>query len=145
MAYKDWLATQSNQVRERNICWISHIPELNIPRAPGNTCLEALYGDKEGTIEDRINDSKGCGCVMRVAPVGLFYRPNLAFKKGMDCAAITHGHALGYISAGASSYIISNIISGMDIDHAICETINEVYKYDESMVVSNLLKNLLAM
>ena len=143
-AYLRWLYTQGDAMREdiRNIYdgYLIKQKELYVKRAPGLTCLTSLRNGIIGTIDDPINQSKGCGGVMRVAPVGLFYRPNLAFKKGMDCAAITHGHALGYISAGAFSYMISNIISGMDIDHAISDTIHELYKYDESMFVSNLLK-----
>ena len=46
--------------------------ELYARRAPGTTCLSALRSGRMGTMEEPINDSKGCGGVMRVAPVGLF-------------------------------------------------------------------------
>lgn len=114
MAYKDWLATQSNQVRERNICWISNIPELNIPRAPGNTCLEALYGDNKGTIENRINNSKGCGAVMRVAPIGIFYGNSIKVGEvAAESAALTHGHD----QAIMSSYVLATMIYKMLYDN----------------------------
>lgn len=143
-AYLRWLYTQGDNMRED----IKYIydgylikqKELYVKRAPGLTCLTALRNGIIGTIDDPINESKGCGGIMRVAPVGLFYRPSFAFRKGMDCAAITHGHALGYISAGALAYMIADIISGMEIEHAIDDTIIEIYKYDESMVISNLLR-----
>jgi ADP-ribosyl-[dinitrogen reductase] hydrolase len=41
---------------------------------PGNTCLSALVATRRGalgTVATPINDSKGCGGVMRAAPAGL--------------------------------------------------------------------------
>jgi ADP-ribosylglycohydrolase len=63
--YLDWLKTQNDQAQRR---------------APGNTCLTALRSGRMGTINERINDSKGCGGVMRTAPVGLAFGPGDAFK-----------------------------------------------------------------
>lgn len=47
--------------------------ELFAQRASGNTCISALESGAMGTIEKPINDSKGCGGVMRAAPVGMLY------------------------------------------------------------------------
>ena len=70
-AYQDWLQTQTG-VEDYNAyhyCWIRDIVELNIRRAPGNTCMSALMSL---SFKEKVdNDSKGCGGVMRVAPVGL--------------------------------------------------------------------------
>ena len=44
---------------------------LNATRAPGNTCIAALRSGRAGTIEEPLNDSKGCGGVMRAAPAGM--------------------------------------------------------------------------
>jgi len=78
--------------------------ELYKRRTPGNTCLSALRSATHqnfGTIDDHINNSKGCGGVMRVAPAGLMFHdsPEYAFRVAADCAAITHGHPSGYLSA----------------------------------------------
>lgn len=43
---------------------------LHVARAPGNTCLSAL-GQARSFGEPARNDSKGCGTIMRVAPIGL--------------------------------------------------------------------------
>lgn len=88
-------------------------------RGAGNTCLTSLCKEEMGSIRDPINNSKGCGGVMRVAPIGLMYDKKEAFKLGCDCAALTHGHPSGYISGGMLSCIISCIIEGMEIDEAI--------------------------
>ena len=63
-------------------------------------------------MEEPLNQSKGCGGVMRVAPIGLFGPdPHSAFKVGCEAAAITHGHPSGYYSAGAFAAIIQNLIA----------------------------------
>lgn len=119
MAYKNWHNTQlRKEYRDDsiNICWISHLPELNIERAPGLTCMDALSGQEKGTIEKPLNNSKGCGGVMRVAPCGLYFESNgltdydmfhYIGRLGADASAITHGHPLGNIP----SYVLSIIIN----------------------------------
>ncbi|WP_366924894.1 ADP-ribosylglycohydrolase family protein [Metallumcola ferriviriculae] len=56
---------------------------------------------------------------MRVAPVGLFYPREQAFKMATDFDALTHGHPSGYLSADALDIMISLIINGSDIDEAV--------------------------
>ena len=94
--------------------------ELFSLRAPGNSCLSALKSGKMGTMTNPVNDSKGCGGVMHMAPVGLaFQDAEKAFQIGCECAAITHGHPTGYLTAGALASIISMIISGTSLLSAI--------------------------
>ena len=45
-SYLDWLDTQNNTNNHNSISWIKEIPELNIKRDPGNTCLNALSSGK---------------------------------------------------------------------------------------------------
>jgi ADP-ribosylglycohydrolase len=54
--------------------WLLSNEELFSCRAPGNTCIQALRDGKMGSIEKPINDSKGCGTIMRMAPVGLLFK-----------------------------------------------------------------------
>ena len=107
-AYLDWLDTQNNTNKHNNkVSWIKDVKELNIPRAPGNTCISALSSGKKGTIENPINDSKGCGGIMRVAPVGLYMRnPEYVGKFAAEVSAITHGHPLAIIP----SYVFATMI-----------------------------------
>jgi ADP-ribosyl-[dinitrogen reductase] hydrolase len=73
-----------------------------------------------GTLEAPPNNSKGCGAVMRMAPVGLFFwnEPARAFDKGCEFAAITHGHPSGYLAAGCLATIISGIMAGATLHDA---------------------------
>lgn len=99
------------------------VSALHSRRAPGNTCLSALASGQIGRINQRINNSKGCGGVMRVAPVGLFFEDyEVAFEKGCQAAAITHGHQMGYLAAGCLASIISRIIAGAPLVEAVHET-----------------------
>lgn len=127
-AYQDWLRTQEisfaeSRKSERNhgdnsISWLSDVPELYSCRAPGSTCLSALRQQKNSnnTVKDYIqipqNDSKGCGGIMRIAPLALNYHSdikNLDYE-GAEIAAITHGHSLGYIPAATLTHIINRIV-----------------------------------
>ena len=106
-SYLDWLDTQNHSNNHHSISWIKDLKELNIPQAPGNTCINALSSGIKGTIENPINNSKGCGGIMRVAPIGLYMRePEIAGKFGAEASAITHGHPLGIIP----SYVFSTLI-----------------------------------
>jgi ADP-ribosylglycohydrolase len=122
-AYLNWLSTQGETVG--SVCEgpneyfgrLLHESALHHLRAPGNTCLSALRSGLMGTIQRPINDSKGCGGVMRVAPIGLCAKD--PFRLGSDAAAITHGHPTGYLAAGTFALIISRIIDGDTLSVAI--------------------------
>lgn len=112
---------------DESLCpsFLRYVPYINVRRAPGNTCLSALRRYREigeyATIEKPFNNSKGCGGVMRVAPVGLYFAylntkwhqidVYDATKTGAEAAALTHGHPLGYIPAAYLSCLIFQITS----------------------------------
>jgi ADP-ribosylglycohydrolase len=135
-AYQRWLLTQGypriTKYDRIYDGWLLGIKELYEARAPGSTCLSALASGKQGSIEERINNSKGCGGVMRVAPVGLFYRKENAFNMAAEFAALTHGHPSGYLSAGALAYMIASIIDGQDIVTAVKNTLVELKSHDDN-------------
>ncbi len=129
-----WLLTQEtslqeNLIRSHGTCSIvdgvlTGHKELFSLRAPGNSCLSALRSPFMGTMDNPVNNSKGCGGVMRIAPVGLAFKdPKEAFQVGCECAAITHGHPTGYLAAGTLSSMISRILSGASLTNAIDESI----------------------
>ncbi len=122
-AYKEWYLTQecSYPAKGDFFCsWLMNVPELFSPRAPGNTCMSAIENGCRGTIEEPTNSSKGCGGVMRVAPVGLYFGDCRA--SGMrvdlmaaDIAALTHGHEMGYIPAALLAHIVRLVSHSEDI------------------------------
>lgn len=111
-AYREWLYTQEKACKVAKKIWLTDIPELNEERAPGITCLNALRSGVLGSVSEPINHSKGCGGVMRVVPIGLFYSPEKLSIDDIDwmgaqAAALTHGHPLGYIPAAGLVHIVN--------------------------------------
>jgi ADP-ribosyl-[dinitrogen reductase] hydrolase len=125
-AYARWLATQG----ERSSRWpaddrdggrLAGVPALNERRSPGRTCRSALKAERAGSVAAPINDSKGCGGVMRIAPVGLLGRGHASdpFDLGCELAALTHGHPCGYLAAGAMALIVARLLAGETLDAAL--------------------------
>jgi ADP-ribosylglycohydrolase len=142
-AYQRWMLTQGYpRIEEYEWTydgWLLGVKELYARRAPGNSCLSALTSGKHGTIEEPINSSKGCGGVMRVAPIGLFYRKDSAFEMAAEMAALTHGHPSGYLSAGALADIIASIIDGENIETAVEKTILKLKTRDQHEECTRIL------
>lgn len=121
-AYLRWLDTQrlgSPTATADTPGWLAHQPEMHVRRAPGNTCLSALASGGEGTMSKPINNSKGCGGVMRVAPIGLISPmgdAGAAFELAAESAALTHGHPSGYLSAGVAASIVRLLVDGVNLN-----------------------------
>lgn len=135
LAYEDWMMTQFERygcLIPGGRCWLLHVPELYSCRAPGNTCLNALETHKCGKTYSPLNDSKGCGGVMRVAPVGLYLSKHITNievldRMGAEVAAITHGNPLGYIPAAALTHIIARLVRKRDtLEHSMEDAIGTV-------------------
>jgi ADP-ribosylglycohydrolase len=127
-AYLRWLWTQGESPRKNPYAngedWpdgiLAGVPELRSCRAPGNTCLSALRTGVIGTPEAPLNNSKGCGGVMRAAPVGFsLFASRDGFELGSRSAAITHGHPSGYLPAGALAVMISCLLDGATMRDAV--------------------------
>jgi ADP-ribosylglycohydrolase len=129
-SYLRWLATQGVDSQVNKDGWVYGLDSLHIRRAPGNTCLSALASGLIGEIKKPINGSKGCGGVMRIAPVGLFYDKKAAFQYGCELAAITHGHPSGYLSSGALSYLIAAIMETSDLNQAVEGMLDELLAWE---------------
>jgi ADP-ribosylglycohydrolase len=122
-AYLRWLATQGDHSGfdetedAQHAGWLYEQAFLHSRRAPGTTCLSALLAGGMGTAEAPPNNSKGCGGVMRVAPIGLAALD--PFPLAAEAAALTHGHPSGYLAAGALAELISSLMDGADLAAAV--------------------------
>jgi ADP-ribosyl-[dinitrogen reductase] hydrolase len=115
-AYRRWLHTQGRAVEHDLLDgWLVADRRLRRRQAPGATCLSALESGLAGTADKPINDSKGCGAVMRAAPIGLAYPPDQAWELGCATGAITHGHRDGWQPAGALAAVISSVCAGSSL------------------------------
>ena len=63
-------------------------------------------------VEAKRNHSKGCGGIMRVAPIAVDYQISMKTldMEGAQLAAVTHGHSLGYMPAAALVHVINRIV-----------------------------------
>jgi ADP-ribosylglycohydrolase len=73
-----------------------------------------------GTVQHPINDSKGCGGVMRVAPIGLWGHD--PFELGCRVCALTHGHPSGYLAGGVLAQVIATVAAGAALPEAVEQT-----------------------
>jgi ADP-ribosylglycohydrolase len=131
-AYARWLATQGGnpglEAYDRD-GWLFGVRELHAQRVPGATCLAALERmSRAGQRAD--NESKGCGGVMRCAPVGLWCASQddgvsadraarRALELGADVAGLTHGHPTARLAAGALAAMILLVVRGMSLRQAV--------------------------
>ena len=147
--YIDWLLTQIEDYPIPDTIhnsWLIKIPDLFACRAPGFTCISALKRrvcGVEASIAAPINDSKGCGGVMRVAPIGLFnLKKSLTIEEtdmlAAEVAAITHNNDLGYIPAAALAHVVRRTAQeNMPLDKAVNDMISTVSKlFSESEQIS---------
>jgi ADP-ribosylglycohydrolase len=128
-AYDRWLDTQTRPGPSgEQDGWLAREPWLYARRAPGNTCLSALTQARKGEAripqygDEAVNDSKGCGGVMRVAPFGLLpqiFPTDWIFDSAATAAGYTHGHPTGKLASGSLAAIIHELCKGAGLDAAL--------------------------
>ena len=128
-AYIEWLATQLGEGdAEPRECWISYLRELNQRRAPGKTCIESIAALRIGQLSN--NSKKGCGGIMRVAPIGLWGVGEKRFstieeccKTAVEAARVTHQHKFGFLPAAIIAYVIYQLACND------CPKVSDLYDY----------------
>lgn len=126
-SYQDWLETQwkSDQTAMAHppSSYLTSYPDLFNSREPGRTCLQALAHQLPGTLSQPLNNSKGCGALMRVAPVGFLSEPlAVTIALGARSAALTHGHPLSSLAAGFMAGLIHSLLGGAPLTPATVYT-----------------------
>lgn len=122
-AYKHWYSTQTRPASHLDGSHLSHVKELWSQRAPGMTCMSAMQTIISAPGTEVANKSKGCGGVMRVAPVGIYSAAhpdildleNAGLLAG-SAAEITHKHPLSTLSSMAFAMIVAECILSHSID-----------------------------
>lgn len=118
-AYVDWYCTQTDAFGRPSDAptgtWLRAVPRLYARRAPGITCMNACQCLLRG--EHVENNSKGCGGIMRVAPVALVEASchgrgtgSCSMKELAETAArlaaLTHKHPLGFLPAALLAVLL---------------------------------------
>ena len=143
-AYLDWYYTQTGRKKEIlfndfHYTWLRDLPEMAQCRAPGNTCLQAC--ESMFRREHVHNNSKGCGGIMRVAPMALLdagyasrdkntYSLVELAEAGGKIAECTHKHPLAFLPASLLTILLYKVVPMAvkqvqeDIDRIINETLD---------------------
>lgn len=138
-AYLRWLHTQgvgipkSSPLRGDDLLrgWLIQQKELFSQRAPGRTCIESL-GRMITLGTPAINESKGCGGVIRVAPIGMLFHSltltdraasdenyRRSFNLACEASGLTHGHPTGQLTAGVMAALVFDLLDGVGLQAAI--------------------------
>lgn len=113
-AYLAWFGHQVGM--NVKICYdskLAKIEELNKRRAPGKTCLMALNDINDS--REVHNFSKGCGGIMRIAPVALCgathgWSIEKVGRLAGEAAEITHKHMMSTFASAVQAMIIQQCI-----------------------------------
>jgi len=146
-AYRRWYRTQSESFPETERLhsdgWLISHRDLWSRRSPGVTCMSALR-ESVSLGTPAINNSKGCGGVMRAAPAGLIARD--PFTLGCEMSALTHGHLTGILAAGAFAQLIGAIVhakAGLnDALDMVEQRLSKVSGHEESLAALRLARKL---
>ena len=128
-AYQRWFHTQGGDLPADTAPdhGLLAVDDLHSRRAPGNTCCSAIAGGEPGATTHVINDSKGCGGVMRAAPAGVVATDGAdAYRLGCDVAALTHSHPCGWVAAGALAVMVHGLLAGRSLPEAVDVAIETV-------------------
>ena len=120
-AYLDWYRAIGGQpeVSLPHVSWIDRLPQLHADRASGATCTSAMHSSAMRSVLHPLNDSCGCGGVMRIAPYALLHGGRLTSGKyyaylsvAAEIGAITHGDPRSHFACALAATIIGLCIYG---------------------------------
>lgn len=138
-AYIAWLDTQTAFQLPQSSSWLTHVKDLWARRAPGHTCITALCNLKNG--RPVLNDSKGCGAVMRIAPIGVFFGTHDeedSLRKtaivAADSARITHLNDMSTLASVFIALVIyqcmkSHVIERLSFRSIVASSLNSTLTY----------------
>jgi len=136
MALLRWFAAQGGILHvgiERG--GIEEDARLQVCRAPGSTCISSLReAETLGVVCE--NDSKGCGTIMRIAPVALVAPRAQVRELAARCSALTHGHATGRLAAAAWAEMLADVIAGLALEQVARRRVKEYASLPEGQETS---------
>ncbi len=146
-AYLRWLTTQDRagaaQLRIPNSGYLMNDAAMQELRAPGMTCLSGLRAaSKIG--EPVRNSSKGCGTVMRAAPVAFSRFPE-KFRIACEISALTHGHVNAALASGALVEILCTLTEGASMDDAADRAVCVLHREENGDELAKMLENAVAL
>jgi len=138
-----WYRTQGGKSRvETDSVGLIADRRLWARRAPGLTCLSSL-GDVSKLGALARNDSKGCGTIMRVAPVALLMPRDQVRAFAIETSALTHGHPTGQLAAAAWAEILADVATGANLEETAFSTAMEYERLENGHETARAIRKAL--
>lgn len=124
-AYLRWAATQRDwgpDERRKDDGWLAREEWLYARRDPSSACLTGFGDGTMGTLDAPKNPGEaGAEAAARSAPFGLLvgWEAQLVVQLAVECAAQTHGHPTGYLTAGAYAAVVHALARGEALEAAV--------------------------
>ncbi len=147
-AYRVWADKQGFKIQnlDDHTPWVMKYESMRSRRAPGNTCILSICGnDFRLKKEAPKNQSKGCGGLMRAAPAPIWCwkngnKPGISMELAEDVAAATHGHPLGWMTAGFMGSLIHHILDGETLQASVDMAMEDSRKrYDHEKYLEEMM------
>jgi ADP-ribosylglycohydrolase len=88
--------------------------------SPGAQVMASIKGGVPLTLQHPVNVwGKGCGGVMRVAPLGLIGLGHWTFEAGARCATLTHRHPTSDTAAGFLAQLVDHLLADAPLPDAV--------------------------
>ncbi|MFJ5292422.1 ADP-ribosylglycohydrolase family protein [Streptomyces sp. NPDC088348] len=148
-AHLRWAATQRDwgpDERRKDNGWLACEEWLYTRRDPARSCLAGFGDEVMGTLDKPRNpEARDASAVSRSAPFGLLvgWEPALVFQLAVECAAQTHGHPTGYLSAGAHAVIVHGLARGESLDAAVQHALGQLTPRPGHQPVTDALQHAL--
>jgi ADP-ribosylglycohydrolase len=122
-----WYATQGgiSKIKTDLTKGIVHGNALWFLASPGLTCMGSLR-ELRVLGQPAYNDSKGCGTIMRIAPLAFGLPRDDIREAAISTSALTHGHVLGQFAAAVWAELIADVASGLPLEES-ARTLSELY------------------
>ena len=138
-----WYRTQGGKPRiETDNIGLITDQRLWARRAPGLTCLSSL-GEGQSLGAPAKNDSKGCGTIMRVAPVALMVPRDQVRSLAIDTSALTHGHPTGQLAAAAWAEMLADVATGIKLEEAAAATASDYERLENGSETARAIQRAL--
>lgn len=110
-----WYETQIQKRPSKKATGLAALPEMYYSAAPGDTCMAALKA-KTSLGEPARNDRKGCGTIMRVAPLAFSVPDTHLRDVAIKTSALTHGHPVAQLAASAWAELLAGVTKGEEVE-----------------------------
>jgi len=119
VAIKEWSRSQHYCPPERNLCWLSTVPELKRRHCMDNRMLDLLAKGSFGTPEEpvsRYNQPGSLTVAIPIALIDLSLSPEERNRLGAEAIALTHGDPEAFLCGAVLVNVLRELLEQPDRD-----------------------------